>query len=176
MILRHHVTKLLVLAAALAAVMLSPSPAAAHSTDSLHRHGWTYVSASQITQCWNSSWDPYGGSSSVSVAAFWPDLVTSPVRIVNGVQYNYKVKLVSELQYWNGSAFVTAGGEPYKRYYTWANNNGMVGWWWEDGTDRYAPTKLSYDVVAGYYYRLRVWYQWTYDGTWHYDDTNWCQA
>jgi hypothetical protein len=164
------------LVAIFSVALANPNAASAHYTDSLHRHGWTYVSGSQVTQCFNNSWDPYGSESS-QVVMYWPNLVTSPVRIINGIQYNQKVHLLAELQYYDFDIrdWKRAAGEPYSSwYYTSANNNGMVGWWYEDGTNRYAPNRLSFPVVPGYYYRIKVWYHWDVDNVWHSDVTNYC--
>jgi hypothetical protein len=108
---------------------------------------------------------------------FWPDFVTAPVA----AQYSQDVHLIAELQYWNGRDFVPLkdqrGNIVYSPWYFMrANVNGpVIQWWFEYGTNRYAPNRLSFDVVHGYYYRLKVWYHWQ-DGRWESDETNYCLA
>ena len=156
-----------------AASLALGNPGTSVAADSYHQHLWRYVSPGQIVQCMDNSWA--GVSSSISM--YWPDFVTAPVD----AQHRQEVHLIAELQYWNGSAFVSVrdqrGSIVYTPwYYMLANLNGpTVQWWFEYGTNRYAPNRLSLDVVHGYAYRLKVWYHWP-DGTWESDLTNWCYA
>jgi hypothetical protein len=167
---------LVALAAAACIALASPGTASAHYVDAYHQHGWSYVAAGQITQCFDNSW---AGQPS-SVAMYWPDVVTTPV----GDKLSQQVHLIAELQYFDfrSTAWTSVtdryGNVVYSPwYYMNANTRGpVVQWWFEYGTNRYAPNRLGFDVVHGYYYRIKVWYHWAIDNSWHSDETNYCFA
>jgi len=165
-----------VVAASSVAAMASPSPASASAIDSLHRHEWTIAAP---VQCFDNGWDPYAPAS-LHIDLNWPDLVTSPTKLINGTWYSQPVYLMAELQYYDFSINVrnwrTAQGQPYSPwYYAFADNSGRRSLWYENTNPaRFAPNRFSFPVNAGYVYRIKVWFYWGADGTWHSDTTDYC--
>jgi hypothetical protein len=168
--------RLLVLTAlvgALMAALATPNPAAAHSTDQLHQHGWsplTLAFSPNPMRCFGAGL--YNGMGQISVAV--PDFVTTP----GGNQY---VAYRAQLEYHNGSRWTDR--VPDGRYlpgtnwnYIFANANGPLWAVWIDYTTRqYGPRgTIGYNITPGFAFRFRLSYYWFYDGRTETDVTSTC--
>ena len=165
---------LAVVAAMVAGGLAQAEPAAAHSADALHQHGWSSLRLMYGSpfRCTNSSqMFTYVVPGDVNLEL--PDLVTTP----GGTQYVY---FTARLEYYNfGAKQWVETGEPKPWLRTLTNGNGPALSWREVDANwnevRYAPRALSWSVTSGYYYRIHQYYYWGYDGTKFYDDaTGYC--
>ena len=170
---RSRVVGLLLALATLVAVcsgaLANPNVASAHNTDALHRHGWSFGPSAECV--YNSR---YFSNVLDQINMNLPDVVTSPWGADGR---NAKVYFTAELQYRWGGAWYNFNPRWYlpSWYYTLANPQGMaIQWWYENGTNRYAPNRVGFEVVSGYTYRIKVWYYWGVDGKWHSDVTSSC--
>jgi hypothetical protein len=151
------------------ALLASPDRAAAHGLDTYHRHG----ALGGVQSACVSSLNGYG------VIRFnVPDVMTTPggtrrVYFRAFLQYYDYSRAAWVYDYWNGSRYV---GLPYLNYqYADANDRGLVNGFWRDYfSNRYTPVNYSFDITAGYWYRVNIQYFWAADGTEHWEATNYC--
>ena len=148
------------------------APAAAHSADALHQHGWSQYRFRPAFNCGNAS-QVFTSYTPGWVGIDMPDLMTTP----GGNQYVY---FTARLEYYNFASkswVITGEAKPWVRTVT--NGSGPALSWREYdayGRDvRYAPTSWSWNVASGNYYRVHLYFHWGYDGTRFYDDaTGYC--
>jgi hypothetical protein len=180
MFLRRLLTLISLVGAFAATAVVAAEPASAHYTDSSHRHGWTSLASmgGQLLNCWSG----YGlYSNSVSVPP--PDLITSPTPWTGTAQ---KVAFRAQLEYydfshgawmdkaWTGSKWGNLPSSVW--YYALATTTGMYISWRELDTNRWASNNVSFNVNAGFYYRVHFYYYWYYDNVKHDEVTNYCYS
>lgn len=171
MTLRRLTTAAAILA--IASSLLQAAPAAAHTADSLHQHGWSQYRFRPVFNCANASqyftWDYTPGWVSIDM----PDVMTTP----GGTQYVYFTARLEYYDFGAGKWIVTGQERPWAR--TLTNASGPALSWREVDANwrevRYAPTSWSWNVTSGFYYRVHLYFYWSYDGTKFYDDaTDYC--
>jgi hypothetical protein len=175
-----------VIGAAATVALTNPRTAAADYA-SLHQHGWNVpLVENDLIRCTDQQ-QLYSWVTPGSVGFEPPNVMTSPVRPGSTRE---RVYFMAVLEWWDGSKFV--GGWPSgSRYVYWkttgwyyadANAVGLLStpnWliWREYGTDRYLGWgKISWDVPAGYFYRVHTYYYWGADGASADDTTAYCKV
>jgi hypothetical protein len=164
------------LVAACSFALGNAAPASAHYTDSYHRHGYAWGGANPT--CYSG----YNGSGYIVINP--PNFVTTPVRSTslggNGVEEKVWYYAVLEWAYSNGNTWSPAANSYYTPtwYWTRANNNGLVIYWWVDNnTGRWAGNTLySVWLLSGFKYRFHLYYYWSVDGQRHDEVTSSCSV
>jgi hypothetical protein len=164
------------LAAALSGALLAaPNGAGAHGLDAYHQHGWNELYALEPGVHAHCTY--FNGSGILRFDV--PDLMTTP----GGTRRVYFRAFLQYYDYsrgswvgnvWNGSRWVDL---PYLNWqYADATDRGLVNGYWRDfSTNTYTPVNYPFAIARGYWYRVNVEYFWGYDGTDHFEATNYCR-
>jgi hypothetical protein len=154
------------------ALLASPDRAAAHGLDQYHRHGALVGGVQSVCM---SNLNGYG-----IIRFNVPDLMTTlggtrRVYFRAFLQYYDFSRGAWVYDYWNGSRYV---GLPYLNYqYADANGLGLVNGFWRDfSSNRLTPVNYSFDITAGYWYRVMIQYYWGADRSDHLEATNYCNV
>jgi hypothetical protein len=180
----RRITSFSTLVAALALAL--PWAANAHSTDSLHQHGFSSTYAlfnptfkGTPERC-GSATEWFGTIQPGTVQAFLPDAVTSPSERGEGRRvfvtakletYNFDLRTPVEVSNWSPWAytFANASGRTYNAWYDWntasATSLGRV----------IGSNNISWNAQPGWY-RVHLHFYWQYDGFRHDHYTGWCEV